>query len=58
MAEALKEWLTAQEVAALKGVRVQTVTKAIREGRLPAQRRGHGYLVHRPDAEQWTPRRP
>ena len=50
------EWLTAQEVADLKGVRVQTVTKAIREQRLRATRRGHAYFIRRADAEAWEPR--
>jgi excisionase family DNA binding protein len=50
------EWLTTAEVALLHGLGTKAVTRAIREGRLPATPRGHAYFIRRADAENWKPR--
>jgi excisionase family DNA binding protein len=51
-----QEWLTTAEVAELHGIGTKAVTRAIREGRLPATPRGHAYFIRRADAENWKPR--
>jgi len=46
--------MSTEQVAEILGVRVRTVRRYIREGRLPAARIGKQYRVHRQDLEAWT----
>lgn len=49
------EEISAAEVAALKRVSPQSVTAALRAGRLPGRRVGRMWLVRRADARVWEP---
>lgn len=53
-----RPWLTVPEVARLKGVSQQAVTKAIKDERLKAERGNGAWLIHREDAEAWEPGKP
>jgi len=45
-----------QELAAVLGIHIETVRRAIRSGRLPARRRAfrHGYIIRGADALAWV----
>lgn len=47
--------VTGAEAAQIKGVSRVAVYKAIREGRLPAQRHGRIWFIRRTDLDQWQP---
>lgn len=46
--------LSTIEAAEYKDVHPQSVRIAIRDGRLPAVRKGHMYLIRRQDLDAWT----
>ena len=46
------EWLSLSEAAARAQVSVEELKRAIREGELPAERRGW-VVVHRGDLDEW-----
>jgi excisionase family DNA binding protein len=50
-----EEWITSVQAAEEKGISRQAIAKAIRNGRLPAQRLGRYYMIRRSDLDAWTP---
>jgi len=56
-AELLPGLYTMTEAAQLKGVSYHTVSRAVREGRLPAQRLGRMALIAATDLAAWEPMR-
>lgn len=56
-AATLDDYLTTEEVAEHYGVFNRVVLRHIREGHLPAVKKGWIYLVHKDDLpEEWPPR--
>lgn len=53
----MEGFLTVAECAALKDTHRQSVWRAIKEGRLAAERAGHAWLIRRQDADAWQPAR-
>lgn len=54
-ASSLAEVLTVAEASREKGVSENGIRIAIRDGRLPEERRGLVYLIRRRDLEEWQP---
>ena len=48
---ALDDYLTTSEAAALKNVSVEHLTRLIRQGQLPATKKGGIWLIHKPDLD-------
>jgi len=47
----LDDYLTTSEAAAIKGLSVETLTRLIRKGELPATKKGGTWLIHRSHLE-------
>lgn len=50
--------LSVPEAAQLKNVHPHSVRQAIKERRLPAEKKGNMWLITRKDLDAWTPRAP
>lgn len=48
-------FVSPREAARIKGCSPQAVTRAIREGRLKADRCGQQYVIRRGDLDAWQP---